>query len=260
MRHPHFLYTALFVSLSGCVTTQQPTQPAADQWVDEQIATSATAISLAQQRLHTTSVATQATSLTGPATGPAMAVVVPAPNQPAIATPPRAVSAQGVTPPKTFPVTPAPAPTIINVVAAPAVPAVTPSMAPNTGMPASIRPVVGTPAVPMSALIPRPAPAAPVPKPTPPPKPTWEARPGESLQQVITRWSRTAGYTLDWRAEGLDYPIDAPLRFQGSYEEAVSSIFKLYEKAERAFAVDGRRRQHRLIVNEELNNIRRAPK
>lgn len=250
MRPPNILYTALFASLAGCVSTEPPPHVASDQWVDQQIATSATAISLAQQRLHSTSTSTQVTSLTGTAVPRATGVTGLASVQPTTTGPAKTGTNQVVVPPKSFPAVPATQPTIINVVAAPAVPTVAP--------PAAV--VGGTPPVPMSALIARPATASPAPKPVPPAQPTWEARPGESLQQVLTRWSMAAGYTLDWRAEGLDYPIDAPLRFQGSYEEAVSSIFKLYEKAERAFVVDGRRRQHRLIVNEELNNIRRASK
>lgn len=133
-----------------------------------------------------------------------------------------------------------------------------PSVAPTKVFSTSPTPTVPTVVAPIAKA------AAPVPAkllpPPPPPKPVWEARPGESLQQTIERWSRTAGYKVDWRASGLDYPIDAPLRFQGSYEEAVYEIFKLYEKADRPFVVDGRRRQSRLIVNEDLNNTRRNGK
>lgn len=127
-----------------------------------------------------------------------------------------------------------------------------------TVAPAKVFPATPVPPVP-AVVAPVVTPSKPMPPP-PPPKPVWEARQGESLQQVIKRWSQTAGYKVDWRAEDLDYPIDAPLRFQGSYEEAVLSIFKLYQHADRPFDVDGRRSQHRLIVNEDLDSTRRAKK
>lgn len=94
--------------------------------------------------------------------------------------------------------------------------------------------------------------------PAPIPKQVWEARVGDSLRKVITNWSQRANYTLAWQAEDLDYPIDAPLRFEGSFEEAVASIFQLYDKADRSFIVDGRRAQHRLNVAEDRGNSKRA--
>lgn len=98
-------------------------------------------------------------------------------------------------------------------------------------------------------------------KPAPIPKPVWEAKPGDSLRGVIKTWSQRANYEVAWEAEDLDYPIDAPLRFEGSYEEAVAGIFQLYEKAERSFVVDGRRAQHRLNVSENSvkSKNKRAP-
>lgn len=91
----------------------------------------------------------------------------------------------------------------------------------------------------------------------PAPRPIWEAQSGETLRKAITRWCQRAHYTLDWQAESLDYPIEAPLRFSGSFEEAVKEIFHLYDKAPRTFIVDGRIAQSRLIVSE--NNTRAMP-
>lgn len=96
--------------------------------------------------------------------------------------------------------------------------------------------------------------------PPPPPKPVWSAAVGQSLRSVITSWSQRANYTLAWQAEDLDYPIDAPLRFEGTYEEAVSSVFELYEQADRSFKVDGRPPQHRLTVSEDLDKQKRTHK
>lgn len=90
------------------------------------------------------------------------------------------------------------------------------------------------------------------------PKPVWEAQVGESLRKAITRWCQRAHYTLDWRAEDLDYPIEAPLHFTGSFEEAVTGVFKLYDQAPRSFIVDGRIAQSRLIVSENTPSAKRA--
>ncbi len=94
--------------------------------------------------------------------------------------------------------------------------------------------------------------------PAPPPKPMWDVQVGESLRKAITRWCQRAHYTLDWRAEDLDYPIEAPLHFTGSFEEAVTGIFKLYDQAPRSFIVDGRIAQSRLIVSENTPSAKRA--
>lgn len=168
-----------------------------------------------------------------------------------------------------------PAPTPILAVAAPGLKAAAPTVAashpppPSPGLeskPALAKPAMtatvapsksfgSTPSVPAVTVV------APLPKPIAPapiPKPVWEAKVGDSLRKVITAWSQRASYTLDWQAEDLDYPIEAPLHFEGTYEEAIASIFQLYEKADRSFTVDGRRAQHRLNVAEDLNKSKRA--
>lgn len=107
---------------------------------------------------------------------------------------------------------------------------------------------------PIQVLTAAPKPVAPAPI----PKPVWEAHTGDSLRKVITSWSQRANYTLDWQADDLDYPIDAPLRFEGSFEDAIAGIFRLYEQADRSFIVDGRRAQHRLNVAENRDKSKRA--
>lgn len=118
-----------------------------------------------------------------------------------------------------------------------------PSTAPSKSFPS-------TPAAPVVTVV---APQSQAIKPPPVPKPVWDARPGETLRSVITRWSSKAGYHADWQPQGLDYPIEAPLRFEGSFEDSVISIFRLYDNAERPFCVDGRRGQKRLNISENLN-------
>ncbi|MOA47524.1 Toxin co-regulated pilus biosynthesis protein Q [compost metagenome] len=48
----------------------------------------------------------------------------------------------------------------------------------------------------------------------------------------------------------MDYPIQAPLRFEGSFEEAIKQLFPLYDTAQRSFVVDGSDSQRVLHVDE----------
>lgn len=84
------------------------------------------------------------------------------------------------------------------------------------------------------------------PKPTPAvvtaPKPLaqiWTATTGSTLRQTVEAWAARAKWTVIWKVDDLDYPIDAPLRFEGSFEEAIKEIFPLYDSAPRSFIVDG---------------------
>lgn len=128
--------------------------------------------------------------------------------------------------------------------------------------PTPLHPVIApTKVFPAASVPPIAAVVAPAVKPLPAPvaKQVWEARIGDSLRTVITNWSQRANYRLAWKAEDLDYPIDAPLRFEGSFEEAVAEIFRLYEKADRSFIVDGRRKQSRLEIMEDHDKPKRTP-
>ncbi|EJZ60942.1 PilL (plasmid) [Pseudomonas fluorescens R124] len=177
------------------------------------------------------------------------------PQQPAVATAsPGSLgwapgSSSTTTPPGRLPVASLATPAKPPVVVAAAEPAKPVTLPPKvfTAPPAPPVPVIAPVAKPI--------------KPTPIPKPVWEAKPGDSLRGVIKSWSQRANYEVAWEAEDLDYPIDAPLRFEGTYEEAVAGIFQLYEKADRSFVVDGRRAQHRLNVSENSvkSKNKRAP-
>lgn len=176
-----------------------------------------------------------------PNTGaPVVSQVSPAPAAPGVipAAPVKSTALVVANTAPAKPVTPLPAPKVVPTIAAPKVFPVAP--------PKPVATVVAPTAKPL--------------KPVPVPKPVWEAQVGESLRKVIERWSKRANYTVDWVAEDLDYPIDAPLRFQGSFEEAVADIFQLYEKADRSFVVDGRRKQGRLIVLEDGDKTKRTLK
>jgi type IV pili sensor histidine kinase/response regulator len=72
-------------------------------------------------------------------------------------------------------------------------------------------------------------------QPTPPvvqirPMPeTWVAQEGSTLRESIEEWGKRAGWRVIWDGD-TDYPLLAPVWFQGSFEEAVSAFIKLYTK------------------------------
>jgi len=82
------------------------------------------------------------------------------------------------------------------------------------------------------------------------PLPIWTAQAGSTLRETIQGWVSKAGWNVDWQAEGLDYPIRAPIRIEGTFEEAIQKIFSYYRAAERPFRVTGSRQQKLLKVME----------
>lgn len=82
------------------------------------------------------------------------------------------------------------------------------------------------------------SPVAPA-RPVPPPLPNWTAAVGSTLHQTVAEWCKRAGIQLIWSQEDLDYPIEAPLKFQGTFSQAIDQIFPLYDGAKRSFLVDG---------------------
>ena len=71
---------------------------------------------------------------------------------------------------------------------------------------------------------------APVPKPAP--LPTWRAKSGEYLTDVMRRWGKTAGYKVvkegsdDWR-------LSVPVAVKGTFEEALQQIVTGFESTGR---------------------------
>jgi type IV pili sensor histidine kinase/response regulator len=55
---------------------------------------------------------------------------------------------------------------------------------------------------------------------------------------------------LIWTQEDLDYPIEAPLTFKGTFQQAIAQLFPLYDGARRSFIVDGNSSQGILFVSE----------
>ncbi|MDD1954291.1 TcpQ domain-containing protein [Pseudomonas sp. 8209] len=79
-------------------------------------------------------------------------------------------------------------------------------------------------------------------KPAPPPRPlpqVWTAEVGSTLRDSVEEWAKKARWRVIWAQEDLNYPIEAPLHFEGSFQEAVKQLFPLYDNAPRSFVVDG---------------------
>ncbi|MEB8059293.1 toxin co-regulated pilus biosynthesis Q family protein [Pseudomonas fulva] len=221
MRNPALLSLAVTLALTGCVSSHQTNPQTADLWVDNQIAQSATAISLAQKRVQSTNAARQASNLTGvnastplPQTSPLRTLPAPGPSP----------SAPATTPTKSFPTTTAPPPTIINVVAAPAVTPKPP--APDKAA------VIGTKKQPSyihasqhagtsPSVQNKPTFAPPLPK----PEETWSLSPSDvTLRRVLAKWADRAGWQLVW-----DAPVDVPLAvnatLKGDFRKVVKKLF-----------------------------------
>lgn len=176
------------------------------------------------------------TSSATPASTPGVVVAaVPTPAPVATTTP--AVAAPAPVAPAPPPVAPAkdgsiPA-AMVTTAAKPSTPAPPAPKAPNqlaTSKPAA--------AVTTTAVA---APAIKV-KPAPPPRPlpqVWTAEVGSTLRDSVEEWAKKARWRVIWAQEDLNYPIEAPLHFEGSFQEAVKQLFPLYDNAPRSFVVDG---------------------
>lgn len=81
--------------------------------------------------------------------------------------------------------------------------------------------------------------------------PTWVAKSGSTLREAVQDWAQKAGWELRWVPDDLDYPIDGKLTYDGTFEAAITWIFRVYEKAERPMLVDGNPQQKILRVTEK---------
>ncbi len=97
------------------------------------------------------------------------------------------------------------------------------------------KPVASVPAAPAPLVAAKPV-AAPPPRPLPQ---VWTAETGSTLQETVEAWAKKANWQLIWSQRDLDYPIQAPLRFEGSFQDAIRELFPLYDNAPRSFVVDG---------------------
>ncbi|WP_412461756.1 TcpQ domain-containing protein [Pseudomonas sp. SC11] len=97
---------------------------------------------------------------------------------------------------------------------------------PHTPSPSS--PAVPAPVAEVKAI------AAPRPLPL-----VWTAAVGSTLRETVEEWAKKANWRVIWAQEDLNYSIEAPLRFEGSFQEAIKQLFPLYDNAPRPFVVDG---------------------
>lgn len=56
----------------------------------------------------------------------------------------------------------------------------------------------------------------------------WQARPGESLKDVLRNWSEQAGVELFW-AEGMEYTLPQAVQMHGTFQDAVTQVLKIYD-------------------------------
>lgn len=82
---------------------------------------------------------------------------------------------------------------------------------------------------------------------------SWSAEMGSTLRDTLEAWAKRARWTVRWEPQDLNYPIEAPLTFHGSFEDAVSELFPLYDAAERPFLVNASRPQSLIIIKERKN-------
>ncbi|MCK1824296.1 TcpQ domain-containing protein [Pseudomonas aeruginosa] len=122
--------------------------------------------------------------------------------------------------------------------------------APIKPLASTVKPTPPTPASVASA------PPVKVLTPTEPSRPlaqAWSAETGSTLRDTLEAWAKRARWTVRWEPQDLNYPIEAPLTFHGSFEDAVSELFPLYDAAERPFLVNASRPQSLIIIKERKN-------
>ncbi|MFU5946840.1 TcpQ domain-containing protein, partial [Pseudomonas aeruginosa] len=101
--------------------------------------------------------------------------------------------------------------------------------------------VKSTPPTPATVASTPPDKALPSAEPSRPLTQAWSAETGSTLRDTLEAWAKRARWTVRWEPQDLNYPIEAPLTFHGSFEDAVSELFPLYDAAERPFLVNASR-------------------
>lgn len=104
-----------------------------------------------------------------------------------------------------------------------------------------------------SATIPGGRPASPVIQIRPVPQ-AWVGEEGSTLRGSIEAWGKKAGWHVIWgkSAEDIDYPLLAPVRFEGTFDEAASAFINLYRRAKKPLLVD-------IQVTQKLIYVTRKP-
>ncbi len=106
----------------------------------------------------------------------------------------------------------------------------TPSSVPALSVPAPAPKLTGTPVTPL------------------PSGAEWKAAAGTTLKESLTAWAEKAdcpnggNWVIIWQTP-VDYRIEAPLTFRGSFESALDQVFDLYRPAEKRLYAEAHRAQ-----------------
>lgn len=79
----------------------------------------------------------------------------------------------------------------------------------------------------------------------------WTAQRGNTLREAVSEWAKRAGWDLDWVPKDVDYAIIGPLSYEGQFEDAITGIFRAYERAERPLDARGNKTQKLLQITEK---------
>lgn len=90
---------------------------------------------------------------------------------------------------------------------------------------------------------------------------SWEAKSGETLKGVVNHWSEgefcvgSNKWQIVWPLL-IDYRIDSPLKFNGSFFEVLNKLFDLYRKANVPLYVDVYKSQCIISVSDKPNQTK----
>lgn len=76
----------------------------------------------------------------------------------------------------------------------------------------------------------------------------WVAKTGSTLRESLAEWGKRAGWQVVW-TPAIDYPIAAQMQFDGSFLDAITAVFRAYEKAEKPLLVDVHQAQKLVVVS-----------
>lgn len=253
--------SAVVAALVGCAPAQHSPPALADNWVDQQIALSATSLSLAQQRVHQTAPVPKQPLPAAPvesAKGPITTVYTPTPVvaftplasstpvKPAAATVVLPVSEKPLpqTPPVSTPAAPPLASSSFGVASAspgPVPPVTAGSPVPGTVKPATasvakVDPKPGSMPATVTASSVSTKPATPVPAvPAPKPLKAFKVSPeGKTIRETLAQWAKDEGWTFnpigrDYWTVPHDFDVVATETF---YDDFIGATRKLIASTE----------------------------
>lgn len=69
------------------------------------------------------------------------------------------------------------------------------------------------------------------------PQQVWTGEAGSTLRDTIMRWAAKEKWTVIWDTK-TDFPLEAPVRFAGRFDEAAAQFITLYEHSEKPLVAD----------------------